>query len=167
LGESLEIAEVGSTYADNARIKAMALAMRFGIWTIADDTGLEVEALEGAPGLRSARLLGEGASDAQRRERLLQLLRAEPGPWKARFRCVAALAGPGGELTLAEGICEGEIVADERGSHGFGYDAIFKVAGTEKTMAELSPEEKNRLSHRARAINALEPKMRELLGIRD
>ncbi len=97
----------------------------------------------------------------------MELLEHQSKPWTARFRCVAALAGPDGDLVLAEGLCEGEIIGEERGSHGFGYDAIFKVAGTDKTMAELTPEEKNRLSHRARALRALEPKIRELLGISD
>ena len=167
LGGVVEVAETGGSYAENARIKAMALAELFGLWTLADDTGLEVDALDGAPGLHSARLLGPGASDAQRRARLLELLDPELKPWTARFRCVAVLANPAGDLALAEGICEGEIIADERGSHGFGYDAIFKVAGTEKTMAELTPDEKNRLSHRARAIRALEPRIKELLGARN
>lgn len=165
LGEAVDIAETGSTYAENARLKAEAIAEHFGLWAIADDTGLEVDALDGAPGLHSARLQGPGASDAERRARLLDLLRAEPKPWKARFRCTAALAGPDGGLALAEGVCEGEIIAEERGVHGFGYDAIFKIAGMHKTMAELSMEQKNRLSHRARAIRALEPRIRAMLGI--
>ncbi len=167
LGDPVEVRETGTTYAENARLKAVMLAQHFGLWTVADDTGLEVDALEGAPGLHSARLLGPGASDAQRRMRLLELLANEPRPWTARFRCVAALASPQGETQIAEGVCEGEIIPAERGLHGFGYDAVFKVAGTRKTMAELNLEEKNTLSHRARAVNALLPRLREWLGISD
>ncbi|MGD8730940.1 MAG: RdgB/HAM1 family non-canonical purine NTP pyrophosphatase [Anaerolineales bacterium] len=166
-GDAIRIPETGSTYAENAQLKAVSLARHFGIWTIADDTGLEVDALDGAPGLRSARLLASGASDAQRRARLLELLANDRKPWTARFRCVAVLASPEGASVLGEGLCEGEIIPTERGSHGFGYDAIFKLATMDKTMAELSMEEKNKLSHRARAINALEPRLRELMGIGD
>lgn len=167
LGEVLSVSETGNSYKENARIKAVALAEHFRFWTIADDTGLEVDTLGGEPGLHSARLLEPGASDAQRRARLLELLEGKSRPWTARFRCVAALAGPQGQLAFGEGACKGEIVTDERGSHGFGYDAIFKVGGTSKTMAELSLEEKNTLSHRAMAVNALLPSLREFLGIRD
>ena len=167
LGQPIAVVETGHTYAENASLKAVTLAQRFEIWTLADDTGLEVDALDGAPGLHSARLLEKGASDAQRRERLLELLEAVPTPWKARFRCVAALASSQGEIALAEGVCEGEIIPVERGVDGFGYDPIFVVARTGKTMAELSLEEKNFLSHRGRAVNALLPELRELLGIRD
>jgi XTP/dITP diphosphohydrolase len=167
LGEVPSVREMGKTYEENARIKAVSLAVHFRFWTIADDTGLEVDTLGGKPGLHSARLLGPGASDAQRRARLLELLEGNPRPWTACFRCVAALAGPMGQLAFGEGVCKGEIIAAERGSHGFGYDAIFKVAGTNKTMAELSLEEKNTLSHRARAVKMLLPSVREFLGIRD
>lgn len=167
LGQPISVAETGESYTENARLKAVTLAQHFRIWTLADDTGLEVDALDGAPGLRSARLLEPGASDAQRRERLLELLETMPEPWTARFRCVAALASPHGDLAIAEGVCEGEIIPIERGAHGFGYDPIFKVADAGKTMAELSLQQKNRLSHRARAINALLPKLREYLDIRE
>jgi XTP/dITP diphosphohydrolase len=165
LGDAIAIAETGGSYAENASLKAKTLAGHFGLWTIADDTGLEVDALDGAPGLHSARLLGPGASDAQRRARLLEMLASEPKPWNARFRCVAALAGPEGQLETAEGVCEGEIIETEHGAHGFGYDAIFRIDGLDRTMAELTPMQKNSLSHRARAVQALEPSIRELLGI--
>lgn len=163
-GGIILVQETGSTYAENAQIKAAAFAGHFNLWALADDTGLEVDALDGAPGLRSARWLGPGASDADRRARLLELLEDHRPPWTARFRCVAALAGPQGELDLAEGICEGEIISQERGTHGFGYDALFLVSGTGKTMAELSTAEKNTLSHRARAIQELMPQIMEGLG---
>jgi len=131
-----------------------------GLWTIADDTGLEVDALGGAPGVRTARL---SEDDASRRAKLLQLLAAHPRPWTARFRCSVALAGPRGEVAIGRGDCEGEILPKERGDHGFGYDPIFLVAGTHYTMAELPLIEKNRLSHRARAVRALLPELRARL----
>jgi XTP/dITP diphosphohydrolase len=159
---SLDVAEDGADYAANASLKARAFAQASGLWTLADDTGLEVDALEGAPGLHSARV---AASDGDRRQRLLDALAAQPRPWSARFRCVAALAGPDGSLDLAEGSCPGEIVPRARGEHGFGYDPIFLVAGTDRTMAELPMQEKNRLSHRARAIGSLLPVLRVRLGL--
>jgi len=165
LETEVHIDEIGKTYAENASLKAGVFAEQLQIWTIGDDTGLEVEALEGAPGLHSARLAGPGASDADRRKTLRSLLRLHPRPWAARFRCVVALAGPEGGIDLAEGVCEGEIIPDERGDGGFGYDPIFLVKGMGRTMAEISPEEKNRVSHRARAIQALFPTLRRRLGI--
>jgi XTP/dITP diphosphohydrolase len=149
--------EEGSDYAENARRKATALSRLTGLWTVADDSGLEVDVLGGAPGPRSARLAGVGASDADRRGVLLNLLHPHPRPWTARFRCTMALASPEGEADVAVGVCEGEVVPVEAGSGGFGYDPIFLVAGLGQTMAELSEEEKNRISHRARAAQALLP----------
>lgn len=160
LGIEHVVAETGADYAANARLKAMAYAQASGLWTLADDTGLEVDALGGAPGLRSARLLGPGHSDAERRQALLRLLRPHPRPWTARFRCAVALASPSGEVDLAEGMCPGEIIPEERGEHGFGYDPIFLVAGLGHTMAELPLAEKNQVSHRARAVHALLPTLR-------
>ena len=159
---ALDVAEDGADYAANASLKARAFAQASGLWTLADDTGLEVDALGGAPGLHSARV---AASDGDRRQRLLEALTGQPRPWSARFRCVAALAGPDGSLDLAEGSCPGEIVPWERGEHGFGYDPIFLVLGTDRTMAELPMPEKNRVSHRARAIAALLPVLRARLGL--
>jgi XTP/dITP diphosphohydrolase len=164
LATEMRVEEIGKTYAENASLKAGMFAEHFQIWTIGDDTGLEVDALEGAPGLRSARLAGPGHSDADRRSRLLSLLGPYPRPWTARFRCAVALAGPHGGIDLAEGECEGEIIPAERGEGGFGYDSIFLVKGMERTMAEVSPEEKNRVSHRARAVQALFPTMQKRLG---
>ncbi|MEW6567596.1 MAG: RdgB/HAM1 family non-canonical purine NTP pyrophosphatase [Chloroflexota bacterium] len=158
--------ETGSDYAANARLKALTYAQASGLWTLADDTGLEVDALEGAPGLLSARLLGPDHSDAERRQALLARLAPHPRPWTARFRCCAALASPSGSVDLAEGVCPGEVIPEERGEHGFGYDRIFLVAGTARTMAELQLEDKNRLSHRARAVQALLPTLRRRLGLR-
>ena len=164
LGNDVCVDEIGKTYAENASLKAGVFAEHFQIWAIGDDTGLEVDALDGAPGLHSARLAGPGGSDGDRRKTLLSLLGAHSRPWTARFRCVVALAGPEGGIDLAEGACEGEIIPDERGDGGFGYDPIFLIKGFGRTMAEISPEEKNRVSHRARAVQALFPTLISRLG---
>jgi XTP/dITP diphosphohydrolase len=161
----LQVVEEGSDYAENARLKAMTFAVQSGLWTVADDSGLEVDALDGAPGPHSARLAGPRATDADRRHLLLEMLHPFPRPWTARFRCTMALAGPEGSLDIATGICEGEIVPAERGSGGFGYDPLFLVAGQKQTMAELSEGEKNMISHRARAVQALLPTLRLRLGL--
>jgi len=167
IGIRSQVKETGAQYADNAHLKASISARASGIWTLADDSGLEVAVLGGAPGLRSARLGGSGASDALRRRLLLEKLHPHPQPWTARFRCVVALSSPEGGVDLAEGTCLGEIIATERGSAGFGYDPIFLVQGTNYTMAELSLEEKNRLSHRAKAIKALLPTLKKRLGLEE
>jgi XTP/dITP diphosphohydrolase len=153
----LEIQETGVDYAANALIKARAFAGAFGHWTLGDDTGLEVEALGGAPGIRSARILGAGSDDRGRRLHLLELLSEHPRPWRARFVSVVALVSPQGEVELRRGECPGEIIPQERGEQGFGYDPIFLVGETGKTMAELTMGEKNRLSHRALAVQAIIP----------
>ncbi|TFH33693.1 MAG: RdgB/HAM1 family non-canonical purine NTP pyrophosphatase [Anaerolineales bacterium] len=161
---ALEIQETGGDYAENATLKASAFAKTLGHWTLGDDSGLEVEALEGAPGLHSARLIGPGRSDADRRQHLLTLLTAHPRPWRARFVCVVALASPGGEIETSRGECRGEIIPEQRGEWGFGYDPIFLVEGGELTMAELPMEQKNRVSHRARAFRAMLPILRKRIG---
>ena len=149
----LEVIEDGKTYAENATKKATAFANASGMMSLADDSGLEVDALNGAPGLFSARYSPKpGATDRDRRLHLLQNLQHKPRPWTARFHATIAIAVPNGEAHLTEGFCEGEIIPKERGVGGFGYDSIFLVQGLEKTMAELSMEEKNHLSHRARAV---------------
>jgi XTP/dITP diphosphohydrolase len=161
----LQVSEKGEDYASNAKLKASVYARASGMWALADDSGLEVDVLEGAPGPRSARLGAPHLSDADRRHLLLKMLLPHPRPWKARFRSVVALASPEGKIDLAEGICSGEITAEERGTGGFGYDPIFLVLGTDRTMAELSMEKKNQLSHRARAIEALMPILKIRLGL--
>ncbi len=163
LGEQVE--ETGSSYAENAVLKVEVLAGQSGEWVLGDDTGLEVEALGGAPGLHSARYGGPCASDADRRARLLADLAGKARPWRARFCCAVALASPAGAIELGWGECPGEILPAERGASGFGYDSIFLVGGLEKTMAELTLEEKNRLSHRAQAVRALLPELLNRLGI--
>lgn len=148
---TLEVKESGKSYAENARLKATAYAEVSGLLTLADDSGLEVDALGGEPGLCSARYRGK-ASDEERYRLLLRKL--EDIPWEgrtARFRCVIAVATPEGEVHTAEGICEGFIAYEPRGEHGFGYDPVFYVPEYEKTIAELPPAVKNRISHRAQA----------------
>jgi XTP/dITP diphosphohydrolase len=153
LGIHLEVRETGKTYTENAILKAKAFAAESGLVSLADDSGLEVDALEGAPGLYSARYSPKpGATDADRRAYLLENLSGKERPWRARFRAAIAVAVPGGDVYTAEGVCEGQIIPQERGGGGFGYDPIFLLAGYSKTMAELDEEEKNRVSHRARAV---------------
>ncbi len=166
-GLALEVQETGETFAENARLKALAYADAAGLPTLADDSGLEVDALHGAPGVRSARYAGPGASDADRYRRLLAELVSVPSSQRAaRFRCVVALALPGDDVYIAEGTCEGEIGFTPRGEFGFGYDPVFVVAGQGgRTMAELAPEVKNQISHRARAVQAMLPRLRPLLSL--
>jgi XTP/dITP diphosphohydrolase len=162
----LDVVEDGQTYTENASKKAFDFASASGLISLADDSGLEVDALNGAPGLFSARYGSPDGhvvklSDAERRAFLIQNLQGKPRPWTARFHATIAIATPKGETHLAEGFCEGEMVPEERGTGGFGYDPIFLLSELGKTMAELSMEEKNRLSHRARAVmNA-----KEILGL--
>ena len=145
--------------------KATSFAKVSGLISLADDTGLEVDALGGAPGLYSARYAPQfNATDADRRAYLLEQLQSYPQPWKARFRCVVAIATPHGNIYFSEGICSGEIIPTERGTHGFGYDPIFQISPVSKTMAELSMAQKNLLSHRALAVNEALPILVKLLG---
>jgi XTP/dITP diphosphohydrolase len=152
----VRLPEEGDDYAANARAKARAVAEQTGEWALADDSGIEVDALGGAPGPRSARFGGPDLDDAGRVRALLDAVarsgRRERG---ARFVCVAALAGPAGELVTSRGEVAGELLQAPRGSGGFGYDPIFRVAGRGETMAELPEAEKNQISHRARALAGL------------
>ncbi len=161
------VAETGASYRENAILKACSVASWTGHWTLGDDTGLEVQALGGAPGLRSSRLVGPSGSDQDRRQTLLKLLADHPRPWRARFICVVALCSPDGETDLSEGECPGEIIPAPQGIGGFGYDQIFRVEGGDETMAELSLEKKNRISHRGLAVQALRPTIMERLGVAD
>ena len=170
LGLELDVVEDGLTYAENAARKAQAFHQALqalpapggrGWVVLADDSGLEVDALDGQPGLYSARYSGiPGASDADRRAYLLAKLAGKARPWPAHFHCTVALVSPGGEMVFAEGDCPGEIIPQERGSNGFGYDPIFLLPQLGRTMAELSMAEKNALSHRARAVQAAIPTLR-------
>jgi len=155
IGLDLDVLEDGLTYAENATKKAIAFAEASNLISLADDSGLEVDALDGAPGLYSARYgstNGEKLSDAGRRKYLLQKLQDRPHPWTARFHATIAIAIPNNEVHIAVGICEGEIIQAERGTGGFGYDPIFLLPELGKTTAELTMDEKNRLSHRAKAV---------------
>jgi len=173
----LDVPEDGFTYAGNAAKKALAFARASGLTALADDSGLEVDALNGAPGLYSARYglslppfsgkMGGRGGDADRRAFLLQNLRGANAarPWSARFRATVAVAGPGGSVQIVEGTCEGEVIPEERGAGGFGYDPIFLLPELGKTMAELPEETKNRLSHRARAAQAAKPILMRLFNV--
>jgi XTP/dITP diphosphohydrolase len=154
LGLDIEVEEVGETYTENALLKARTLSNASALPTLADDSGLEVDALEGAPGVRSARFrLG---TDEVRYRALLKAMASVPEEARgARFRCIAALIIPDGRAFTAEGVCEGRIGFAPRGAKGFGYDPVFYLPERGCTMAELSQEEKNRISHRARAARAM------------
>jgi XTP/dITP diphosphohydrolase len=164
LGITLEVEEDGATFHENAAKKARALARASGLPALADDSGLEVDALGGEPGVRSARYAGPGADDPKRRAFLLGKLRGVPTPRTARFVCVIAIAAPDGAIEFAEGECRGEITLAERGTNGFGYDPVFQIEDRLETMAEISAGEKNRISHRARAARAAIPILRGLLS---
>ena len=151
-----QVEESGDTYLENALLKARGVARAVGAPALADDSGIEVDALGGAPGPRSARYAGEGATDQDNLRSLLGAVAGvPPGGRTARYRAVAALAWPDGEEVHAEGICEGLLRTRPRGEGGFGYDPIFEPAGWDRTMAELDPEEKDRISHRGGALRAL------------
>ena len=152
------IAESGTTFQENAILKAVAVSKRMPGFVIADDSGLEVEALGGAPGIHSARYAGMNATDQEKTDKLLEELTrvgATKNARRARFRCVLALAYKGNVLGAFEGIIEGQIADRPHGSHGFGYDPIFMPEGFQQTFGELAPAEKNQLSHRARALEKL------------
>ena len=151
-----EVEETGAAYLENARLKAHAVARATGEPTLADDSGIEVDALGGAPGPRSARYAGEGATDEANLRALLQAIRGVPaGGRTARYRAVAVLAWPDGREVAAEGVCEGTLRTKPAGDGGFGYDPVFEPAGWEVTMAELTPEEKDRISHRGQALRSI------------
>ena len=157
--------EDGDTFAEIAVAKATTASGQSGLLTLADDSGLEVDALAGAPGVRSARFGGEPPSDERNRQTLLAALAAVPADQRgARFRCAVALARAGTVVATAEGTCEGSIGYFPRGIFGFGYDPIFVLPGG-CTMAELEPAEKNRISHRARAFQAILPRLLAGLGL--
>lgn len=151
-----DVEEPHDTYVHNAFEKAHAVARALGVPAIADDSGIEVDALGGAPGPRSARYAGEEATDARNLRALLRALKGVPGGGRtARYRCVAAIAWPDGRELHAQGVCEGTLVTRPRGAGGFGYDPIFVPEGWDRTMAELTDHEKDRISHRGRAFRAL------------
>jgi XTP/dITP diphosphohydrolase len=158
-----EVEENGKTLEENAGKKALAYSMESGLWVLADDTGLEVDALGGAPGVYSARYAGAGHdSEANNRKLLRELEGLPPEKRTAAFRCALALASPEGRLTVETGGVNGRIAGEYRGGEGFGYDPIFILAGGERTMGELPFEDKIRLSHRADAMARMRPHLEKL-----
>jgi XTP/dITP diphosphohydrolase len=158
------VPETGDTFEANARAKAVGYARATGRWALADDSGLEVDALGGQPGVRSSRWGGREGDDRANNETLLSALANHPKEtWTARYRCVAALATPERVLAVTEGTCEGRITDRPAGANGFGYDPYFWLPDRGRTMAELAPEEKNRLSHRFRALAAIKKHLEKLL----
>ncbi|MDD5190312.1 MAG: XTP/dITP diphosphatase [Dehalococcoidales bacterium] len=160
VGINIDVDESGTTYEANARLKAITLMQASGFTALGDDSGLEVEALQGEPGIRSARWAGEKATDADRIAYLLEKLKdVPPAKRQARFVCMVAIAEPNGKIHICEGECQGVITLSPQGSFGHGYDPVFFVPEYGKTMAELSMETKNRISHRGQAVR----KAREVL----
>lgn len=163
LNLDIQVQERGLNYLENAVLKAAIFADAAKIWTLADDSGLEVEALDGAPGLYSARYSPEpNPTDKDRRRYLVQNLEGTPQPWKASFQSVVALVGPEGSPIVTKGTCPGDIIPEGRGHGGFGYDRIFRLEETGLTMAELTTDQKNELSHRALAVKKLIPILESL-----
>lgn len=157
--------ETGDTYLENALLKARSLAQHSGVPAVADDSGIEVYALDGKPGPRSARFAGEGATDAQNLQKLLERARTIPENLRgARYVCVAAMATPEGRELHTEGTFEGCIVLEPKGTGGFGYDPIFGLPNEDRTAAELTAEQKDAISHRGKAFRALAPQLSALLN---
>lgn len=161
-----DVEETGATFAENAVLKAKAAAQHTGLWAMADDSGLEVDALDGQPGVYSARFAGPGATDADNNEKLLKLMADVPDDRRtARFRCAIALAAPDGRIFVDEGTCEGRIARAPRGEGGFGYDPLFVVPELGRTFAELPAAEKDRISHRGRALTAVRRRLEDLATV--
>ncbi len=165
VGVTQDVEETGKTFRENSVLKARAYAAETGLLTLADDSGLEVDALDGAPGVYTARYGGEGLTAVQRYQKLLNDIKAKPDPQRtARFRCVIVLAAPDGTiLGESEGVCEGRIAQAPAGDKGFGYDPVFYLPQFDKTMAQLPPSQKHQISHRGLAMQAIAPRLRELL----
>lgn len=159
------VAETGTTFAENAALKASQTAVATGEWALADDSGLIVDVLNGEPGVYSARYAGEDATDADNNQKLLKALADVPGPKRsARFCCHLAVADPDGTIRASvEGYCRGRIIDDDRGSQGFGYDPLFLVPEFHKTFGQLSLLVKSQISHRAKAFHQLIPELKPLL----
>jgi len=165
LGIDLGVKETGQTYLENAKLKATAFAKAGRVTALADDSGIEVDALDGRPGIMSARYGGEGLSDADRVRILLTELAGVPEPERrARFRCVIAVATPDGEVQSVEGTVEGRIAFEQRGDNGFGYDPVFMPDGYERTAAELTPDEKHAVSHRGVAAKKARTLLEQMLN---
>ncbi len=161
-----DVEEDGATFQENALKKARSAARASKLWTLAEDSGLEIDALGGGPGVRSSRYAGEGASDAERIRKVLGQLTSVPDERRtARFRCVMCLVDPAGKENCFEGRCEGRIAQNARGSSGFGYDPIFIPDGYDQTFAELGLAVKGKISHRARALRQVVTYLRKTAGI--
>ena len=165
LGVTEDVEETGHTFRENSVLKAQAYAAISGLLTLADDSGLEVDALNGAPGVYTARYGGEGLTDVQRYEKLLDDIKDVPEPQRtARFRCVIVLAAPDGTLLgESDGVCEGRIAQAPVGDNGFGYDPVFYLPAFGQTMAQLTASQKHQISHRGRALQAIAPRLRAVL----
>ena len=162
--EAPEVEETGHTFTENAELKARAAALATGRIALADDSGLEVDALGGDPGVRSNRFAGPDAIDRDKCMLVLDLMKGVPdGKRSARFRAAVAVASPGGRVSVVEGTCEGIIAREPKGEGGFGYDPIFYLPDMGRTMAELAPDEKNLISHRAKALHAAKTIVRRLI----
>ena len=167
-----EVIEDGLTFEENARKKALGYAEQTGLWTIADDSGLAVDILDGEPGIHSARFSGEKSPETDRTlhdhknmAKLLELLKDTPQQKRtARFVCAICLASPGKILAETKGYLEGKIANETKGENGFGYDPIFYISGKNKTVAELTSDKKNQISHRANAVKKLKPLLNNLLN---
>ncbi|ATW25529.1 XTP/dITP diphosphatase [Candidatus Formimonas warabiya] len=160
-----QVEETGTTFQDNARLKALAAAQETGLLALADDSGLEVDSLGGLPGVYSARFAGEERNDQKNNEKLLVMLKNVPASSRrARFRCTIAVARPDGQVAFCEGVCEGLIAMEPAGTNGFGYDPLFFLPEYGKTMAQLDMEEKNLISHRGKAFKASLPLLHKMLS---
>ena len=165
MGNTMDVAETGATYRENARLKACSLAAQSGLLTLADDSGIEVDALNGEPGVMSARYAGENASDAERIDHLLSELKDVPKEKRtARFYCLIAIAQPNGTVQFCDGECKGTIAFKPSGERGFGYDPIFYLPEWGKTMAELPVEVKNQISHRGTAEQKAKLLLQKMAG---
>jgi XTP/dITP diphosphohydrolase len=165
-GVELDVEETGHSFAENATLKAFAYAQASGMLTLADDSGLEVDALDGAPGIYTARYAGPGASDQDRYQKLLAALKDVPVEQRtACFRCAIVLAGPSGQVDVAEGVCHGIIAFEPQGANGFGYDPVFYLPEYQCTMAQVGSDVKNRISHRARALQAARTRFERLKAL--
>ncbi|WP_338470438.1 XTP/dITP diphosphatase [Niallia sp. XMNu-256] len=158
-----DVEETGETFEENAILKAEAICKKFNEVVIADDSGVVIDALDGRPGVYSARYAGEDKNDEANNDKVLKEMAEVPEKDRgARFYCAIAVAQPGKPTIIVNGTCEGVILFERRGTNGFGYDPIFYVSSMEKSMAELTPEEKNQISHRAVAMKKLETQLTEL-----
>lgn len=168
IGLEIEIEEDGRAYSENAVKKALDVARRTGKTALSDDSGLEIDALNGKPGITSSRFAGINADDRERNLKILEMMKDAPhGKRWARFRCVIAVAEPNGKSYTCEGVCEGEIAESIRGDKGFGYDPIFIVHEYGKTFGELGPEVKDKISHRAKALKKAKELIKRVQGVRD